>query len=89
MRAVMINITLIAFEKLDKRLDKTQSAPNANQPCRKGLKGLVIVKTETETMILDHLIVFNIKANQDKKGRGFNRWSPTPISLKSVFCFGI
>ena len=80
MRTVIINITLIALEKLDKRLDKTQSAPNANRPCPKGLKGLVIIKTETETMILVHQIVFNTKANLDKKGRGFNRWSRTLIN---------
>ena len=55
---------------------------NANQPCPKGFKAFKrsIVKTETETMILVHLIVVNTKANQDKKGRGFNRWSLTPIN---------
>jgi hypothetical protein len=71
-------------------------APNANQPCPRGLKVLPIVKTETEmmivkteTMILVHLIVVNTKPNQDKKGRGFNRWSPTLINWKLVFYFGI
>jgi hypothetical protein len=61
MRIVIVNIMLIVLEKSDKRLDKAQSVPFANQPYLRGLKALPIVKLFQ--IILVHLIAVNIKTN--------------------------